>query len=151
MLTLVQLDQSAIDRIIANVPGGAANVQDVTRWRPCRKASCTTSISAEQGDPYLLQSRMAFDSLERLHGFMGALQQVAARPRHPAYRRGLGRPGQPGAGGLARGAAGACGGEPVIPPRRRPANSCTPVSMRGITAWISPRRRCCAWFTPRIQ
>ena len=34
---------------------------------------------AEQGDPYLLQSRMAFDTAERLHGFMGALQQVVAR------------------------------------------------------------------------
>ncbi|MEX5542834.1 amino acid adenylation domain-containing protein, partial [Pseudomonas poae] len=79
MLSLVQLDPAAIERIVASVPGGAANVQDIYPLAPLQEGILYHHISAEQGDPYLLQSRMAFDSLERLHSFMGALQQVVAR------------------------------------------------------------------------
>ncbi|NWE79449.1 non-ribosomal peptide synthetase [Pseudomonas yamanorum] len=79
MLTLVTLDQPAIERIVATVPGGAANVQDIYPLAPLQEGILYHHISAEQGDPYLLQSRMAFDSIERLQAFMGALQKVVAR------------------------------------------------------------------------
>ena len=79
MLSLVQLTPQAIARIVASVPGGAANIQDIYPLAPLQEGILYHHISAEQGDPYLLQSRMAFDTAERLHGFMGALQQVVAR------------------------------------------------------------------------
>ncbi|NMX82867.1 MULTISPECIES: non-ribosomal peptide synthetase [Pseudomonas] len=79
MLSLAQLTPQAIARIVASVPGGAANIQDIYPLAPLQEGILYHHISAEQGDPYLLQSRMAFDTAERLHGFMGALQQVVAR------------------------------------------------------------------------
>jgi arthrofactin-type cyclic lipopeptide synthetase B len=79
MLTLTTLDQASIDRIVATVPGGAANVQDIYPLAPLQEGILYHHLSAEQGDPYLLQSRLAFDSLERLQTFATHLQQVIAR------------------------------------------------------------------------
>jgi arthrofactin-type cyclic lipopeptide synthetase B len=79
MLTLTTLDQASIDRIVATVPGGAANVQDIYPLAPLQEGILYHHLSAEQGDPYLLQSRLAFDSLERLQTFAAHLQQVIAR------------------------------------------------------------------------
>ncbi|WP_460410801.1 MULTISPECIES: amino acid adenylation domain-containing protein [unclassified Pseudomonas] len=79
MLTLTTLDQASIERIVATVPGGAANVQDIYPLAPLQEGILYHHLSAEQGDPYLLQSRLAFDSLERLQTFATHLQQVIAR------------------------------------------------------------------------
>ena len=79
MLPLVQLQQMDIERIVASVPGGAANVQDIYPLAPLQEGILYHHITAAQGDPYLLQSQLAFDSLERVETFAAALREVMAR------------------------------------------------------------------------
>jgi len=79
MLPLVQLDQSAIDRIVATVPGGVANVQDIYPLAPLQEGLLYHYLSAPEGDPYVSQARFTFDSRERLEAFTEALRRVIER------------------------------------------------------------------------
>ncbi|WP_144931527.1 MULTISPECIES: non-ribosomal peptide synthase/polyketide synthase, partial [unclassified Pseudomonas] len=79
MLPLADLDQEAIDRIVATVPGGVANVQDIYALAPLQEGILYHHLAAEQGDPYVLQVMFGFDSRERLQAFAQALQSVVSR------------------------------------------------------------------------
>ncbi|MBV4451459.1 MULTISPECIES: non-ribosomal peptide synthetase [Pseudomonas] len=79
MLSLLELDQASIERIVATVPGGAANVQDIYPLAPLQEGILYHHITARQHDPYVLQSRLMFASVERVEAFASALRQVMAR------------------------------------------------------------------------
>ncbi|WP_025109116.1 non-ribosomal peptide synthase/polyketide synthase [Pseudomonas sp. H1h] len=79
LLPLVALDQAAIDRIVASIPGGVTNVQDIYPLAPLQAGIFFHHLSAPQGDPYVLQAQFAFADEQRLEAFIQALQQVIER------------------------------------------------------------------------
>ncbi len=87
MLTLSTLSQEEIERIVASVDGGVANIQDIYPLAPLQEGILFHHVSAEQGDPYVMQSQFAFDSLERFEAFAQALQSVM--DRHDILRTGI--------------------------------------------------------------
>nr|MCA0807247.1 amino acid adenylation domain-containing protein [Rhizobium sp. T1473] len=72
MLPLIELAQPEIDRIVATVPGGVGNIQDIYGLSPLQDGILFHHLLASRGDPYLLVSQMAF--AER-----GVLERYLAR------------------------------------------------------------------------
>ncbi|WAJ35465.1 amino acid adenylation domain-containing protein [Pseudomonas sp. GOM7] len=97
MLPLASLDQASLDAIVAQVPGGAANVQDIYALAPLQEGLLYHHAAATEGDPFILQSLFSVDSQARLEQVTRALQAVIER--HDALRtavfwQGLERPVQ---------------------------------------------------------
>jgi amino acid adenylation domain-containing protein len=84
MLTLVDLDQTDIDRIAKAIPGGACNIQDIYPLAPLQEGILYHHQIETEGDTYLLRNIIAFDSRQRLQDFLSALQVVI--DRHDSLR-----------------------------------------------------------------
>ncbi|MBX8478174.1 amino acid adenylation domain-containing protein, partial [Pseudomonas cichorii] len=87
LLPLVRLDQAALDRIVATVPGGAANIQDIYPLAPLQEGILYHFLAAEQGDPYVLKSVFALRDQQRFNAFVQALQ--VSIKRHDILRTSL--------------------------------------------------------------
>ncbi|MDX0482596.1 non-ribosomal peptide synthetase, partial [Sinorhizobium medicae] len=79
MLPLIELAQQEIDRIVATVPGGVGNIQDIYGLSPLQDGILFHHLLASQGDPYLLISQMAFADRSVLDRYLGAVQKVVDR------------------------------------------------------------------------
>ncbi|WP_439864757.1 amino acid adenylation domain-containing protein [Pseudomonas antarctica] len=78
MLTLAELDPNSLERILAAIPGGAANVQDIYPLVPLQEGLLYHHIT-DARDPYQQHAMFSFARREQLDAFAQALQQVINR------------------------------------------------------------------------
>ncbi|MGY3131094.1 amino acid adenylation domain-containing protein [Bradyrhizobium sp. USDA 4501] len=79
MLPLIELTQGEIDRVVATVPGGVSNIQDIYGLSPLQDGILFHHLLARRGDPYLMVSQVAFAERALLERYLGAVQQVVDR------------------------------------------------------------------------
>ncbi|WP_231398289.1 condensation domain-containing protein, partial [Photorhabdus temperata] len=79
LLPLIDLTQSEIDRIIGLVPGGIANIQDIYALSPLQDGILFHHLLANEGDPYLSISQMAFTDRTLLDNYLAAVQRIIDR------------------------------------------------------------------------
>ncbi|KAF9397495.1 hypothetical protein BGX21_008809, partial [Mortierella sp. AD011] len=79
LLPLIDITQSDIDLIVSKVDGGVANIQDIYALSPLQDGILFHHMMATIGDPYLIVTRMSFDSRNTLDRYLGAVQNVVDR------------------------------------------------------------------------
>ncbi|WP_338083561.1 amino acid adenylation domain-containing protein [Burkholderia arboris] len=97
LLPLADLSQDDIDRIVAQVPGGIANIQDIYALSPLQDGILFHHVLSTQGDPYLLSAHLAFTDRAALDRYLQAMDCLVERHdilRTAVLWEGLGSPVQ---------------------------------------------------------
>ncbi|MCW7542144.1 AMP-binding protein, partial [Aquabacterium sp. A7-Y] len=97
MLTLVELTQPQIDAIVARIPGGAPNIQDIYPLAPLQEGILFHHLLSRETDAYVMPMLLGFETRSRLDTFLQALQGVIDRHdilRTAVLSEGLPRPVQ---------------------------------------------------------
>ncbi|MEJ8800401.1 condensation domain-containing protein, partial [Trinickia caryophylli] len=79
MLPLIDLAQDGIDRIVATVPGGVGNVQDIYALSPLQDGILFHHLLDPGNDPYLLRGHLLFDDRDTLERYLEVMQALVAR------------------------------------------------------------------------
>ncbi len=79
LLPLADLSQADIDRIVAQVPGGIANIQDIYALSPLQDGILFHHVLSTQGDPYLLSAHLAFTDRAALDRYLHAIACLVER------------------------------------------------------------------------
>jgi len=79
MLPLADLKKEEIDSIVASVPGGAANIQDIYSLAPLQEGILFHHLTSPQGEAYVNSILLAFDTRERVDSFIEAFRIMIAR------------------------------------------------------------------------
>ncbi|KDR39381.1 hypothetical protein BG61_33235 [Caballeronia glathei] len=79
MLPLVTLSEKEIEAVVAQVEGGARNVQDIYPLAPLHEGMLFHHMAGGEGDPYLQSMMMAMPERVQLGRFVQALQTVIER------------------------------------------------------------------------
>ena len=79
LLTLIDLGQAAIDRIVEKSPGGTQNIQDIYPLGPLQRGILFHHQLHADTDPYVLSAILRFSSRDRVDEFLDAWQKVIDR------------------------------------------------------------------------
>uniref|UniRef100_UPI000381FF97 non-ribosomal peptide synthetase n=1 Tax=Nocardiopsis halotolerans TaxID=124252 RepID=UPI000381FF97 len=84
MLPLVSLTEEELETVVAAVPGGAANLQDVHPLAALQEGMLFHHLKEDRYDPYVLSGAFSFADRDRMDAFVDALR--SAVDRHDALR-----------------------------------------------------------------
>jgi amino acid adenylation domain-containing protein len=79
LLPLLALTQNEIDAIVARVPDGVANVQDIYPLAPLQEGILFHHLLQTESDAYLMHSSLTFASRTHLDRFLQAMQTIVDR------------------------------------------------------------------------
>ena len=79
MLPLIDISESELEKAIAAIPGGAANIQDIYPLAPLQEGILFHHMMSEGNDPYVMPTLMRVDSRQSIDELLDAIHFVVNR------------------------------------------------------------------------